>query len=352
MPHNKQNNPKRMPIWLMVAIDILLTALVLAVFSYFYLLAPSDEFEEGIVVNTPVNTPQKPSIQEPQSTSNSHAQIEPDEGEDADDDEEREPTWAEKFAEHFSDTIISTDTTYKSPNISITITEMTRGTERRPVVYYVADIYVADIECFRTYLAKDKFKPGVTENVLDMHLASGALLAVSGDYYGNTKSSLHGVVIRNGIGYRLQKTRMDICVLYNDGTMVTYLKNEFNAQEAMDNGAWQGWTFGPALLDAQGKPYKKLNAGPILSDVQPRCGIGYYEPGHYCFVTVDGRQNRYSVGVTLDEFAQIFEELGCVAAYNLDGGASATMTFNDKEVNKAIGGGREISDCLIIKEIE
>jgi exopolysaccharide biosynthesis protein len=36
----------------------------------------------------------------------------------------------------------------------------------------------------------------------------------------------------------------------------------------------------------------------------PRSAIGYYEPGHYCFIVVDGRQNGYSDGMTLDELAQ------------------------------------------------
>ncbi len=41
---------------------------------------------------------------------------------------------------------------------------------------------------------------------------------------------------------------------------------------------------------------------------------------HYCFLVIDGKQKNYSRGMFLDEMAQLFESLGCKAAYNLDGG--------------------------------
>lgn len=42
-------------------------------------------------------------------------------------------------------------------------------------------------------------------------------------------------------------------------------------------------------------------------------------------VVVDGRQRRYSEGVTLVELAEIILELGADIAINLDGGGSSTM---------------------------
>ena len=86
-------------------------------------------------------------------------------------------------------------------------------------------------------------------------------------------------------------------------------------------------------------------------DLNPRSGFGYFEPGHYCFVVVDGRDRGYSRGVTPQEFSQIFKDLGCVAAYNMDGGESAIMSFNDEVVNLPFQDGRGLSDCLIIKEV-
>ena len=50
--------------------------------------------------------------------------------------------------------------------------------------------------------------------------------------------------------------------------------------------------------------------------------------------------------VTLDELASVFVQLGCQTAYNLDGGATATMVFNGEVVNRPAGGGRESSDII------
>ena len=53
----------------------------------------------------------------------------------------------------------------------------------------------------------------------------------------------------------------------------------------------------------------------------------------------------------LGELAQVFEELGCAAAYNLDGGGSAVMYFNHRPFSRQSNGAdRQIGDILIIRE--
>ena len=56
--------------------------------------------------------------------------------------------------------------------------------------------------------------------------------------------------------------------------------------------------------------------------------------------------------MTLPELSNLFAKLGCKTAYNLDGGQSAMMVFNDKYVNELCEDGRTISDAIIIKEVE
>jgi exopolysaccharide biosynthesis protein len=69
------------------------------------------------------------------------------------------------------------------------------------------------------------------------------------------------------------------------------------------------------------------------------------------FIVVDGRSPGYSRGVALSEFAQIFKDLGCTIAYNLDGGGSSAMYFMGDLVNNPLGRGRErgISDILYVR---
>jgi exopolysaccharide biosynthesis protein len=72
---------------------------------------------------------------------------------------------------------------------------------------------------------------------------------------------------------------------------------------------------------------------------------------HFVFVVADGRNKGYSSGVTMTEFAQIFKDLGCVTAYNLDGGGSSEMVFMGKIVNTPCnknGAERGTSDILYI----
>ena len=260
----------------------------------------------------------------------------------AEEDEEAAAPMSEKFAEKYTESVIVTENSYSSPDISITVTENTLGR----ATYYLADIYVRDITCFQSALARDTYGSGFRDSIEDMALLNNALLAVNGDYYGNTSE---GVVIRNGVIYRANRTDCDVCVLYYDGTMRVMPGSSFSVEEAIAQGAWQAWTFGPALLDLDGGVLTSFSSTGRIISANPRTAIGYYEPGHYCFVMVDGRQKTWSRGLTLVQLSQLFEDLGCKAAYNLDGGASATMTFNGELYNKQ-SSYRKIGDILMICE--
>ena len=249
---------------------------------------------------------------------------------------------SDKFADKYTDTVIVTENSYSSPNISITVTEETLG----QTTYYLADIYVRDITCFRTALANNTYGSGFRDSIEDMALLNNALLAVNGDYYGNTNE---GVVIRNGVIYRANSTNCDVCVLYYDGTMRVMPGSSFSVEEAVEQGAWQAWTFGPALLNTDGSMLTSFASSNRIISANPRTAIGYYEPGHYCLVVVDGRGE--SAGITLPDLSRLFYDLGCRAAYNLDGGNSSVMVWNNEVINNPSGGGRESSDALLIAEV-
>ncbi len=249
---------------------------------------------------------------------------------------------SEKFAEKYTDSVTVTENSYSSPDISITVTEETLGR----ATYYLADIYVRDITCFQSALARSAYGSGFRDSISDMALLNNALVAVNGDYYGNTNE---GVVIRNGVIYRANRTDCDICVLYYDGTMRVMPGASFSVEDAIRDGAWQAWTFGPALLDTDGSVLTAFASSSRIISANPRTAVGYYEPGHYCMVVVDGRGE--SAGITLPALSQLFHELGCTAAYNLDGGNSSIMVWNNAVINDPSGGGRESSDALLIAEV-
>ncbi|MBO5473382.1 MAG: phosphodiester glycosidase family protein [Lachnospiraceae bacterium] len=261
--------------------------------------------------------------------------------------------WKEKFRDHFTDAICVSDSSYSSPDVAVFIEQKTLGEGTDIVTYYVADIYIAGIDCIRTGFAEDTYGIGYREGLEEMSARFNAIAAISGDSYSNDSRMESGTIIRNGIVYRKESTRSDVCVLYYDGRMQTFSPEEFSPDQVIADGAYQTWIFGPALLDEKGKrktDASDYNTEDYIRQSHPRTAIGYYEPGHYCMVLVDGRQEGYSRGMYLEEMSQIFEEMGCRAAYNLDGGHCSLMTFNGQIANQPYELSKDICDCIFIAE--
>ncbi len=247
--------------------------------------------------------------------------------------------WGQKFPGKFTDgEVLSEDNSYKSEHINVTI----QKTQQKGLTYFVADIYITDIDYFRTAFAENRYGGGRRQHADDMSADVGAVLAMDGDYYTQNK----GPVVRNGIVYR-EDAHKDILVMYNDGTMETFLKGEYDIEAILAKGVWQMWTFGPQLLK-DGQPMTEFNSS--VTRANPRAAVGYYEPGHYCFVLVDGRQGNYSRGLDMTQLSQLMYDLGCKVAFNLDGGGSAQMAFNNKLANQPCGNYRQIVDILYITD--
>ena len=232
---------------------------------------------------------------------------------------------------------------YSSDDIYISVDKKEVGDGDDKVTYYVGHVYVSSLEYFRTALAQDKYGANIKDDVDDIAANNNAIFAITGDSYGNNTT---GIVIRDGILYRDDENDADVCVLYLDGTMKTYTAAEFDEESVKAGNVWQAWCFGPALLDGEGDILEEFTTSSYLSKEHPRVAMGYVEPGHYVFMVVDGRDDGYSRGVTISELAVLMQREGCLAAFNLDGGGSATMYFDGEYINKSTG--REISDIIYI----
>ena len=258
---------------------------------------------------------------------------------------------------------IVTETSYQSHNISIEIT--TQRYLQSDV--YVADIYLRSMDYFTRYYAQNDWHKSKNA-VPTMAKESGAILALTGDSSQNFRS---GWVMGNGVverdGTTEFNTKRDLFVVYKNGEMRTLVsptkEQSLQLSEETDD-IWHIFLFGPSLLDEEGKPYDKKY---FENHVQPkevcydntRSVLGYYEPGHYCFVQVDGRKTASALeekgknrGVTFDELAGLMESLGCTAAYNLDGGRSSMLWFGDGLISTPAAVNRQIGDILVIREGE
>ena len=233
---------------------------------------------------------------------------------------------------------------YRSETVSYTLTAVSE----EDLNYYVADIYLRDLGHLRTAFGKDVYKR--TEPVVDMAKNNHAIVAINGDYFSWKNNK--GLVIRNGVVYRESiDRRQDLCVLYSDGVVETYAPDEADIETIISRGAYQSWSFGPSLLDENGQP--KTEKSQFRSSIQgpnPRSAFGYVEPGHYLFVTVDGRGRGGSDGVTMKQLSQLMYDQGCTVAYNLDGGGTAVMANAEGAISRQSNLSRQCSDILFIVE--
>lgn len=235
---------------------------------------------------------------------------------------------------------------YKDDSMQLTIKKSELGDGDDKITYYTADVYVSSIDQLKTAFADGTFGKNVREDTLQMAEDNDALLAISGDSYGNNET---GIVVRNGVLYRSETNDAEICVIFQDGVMKIYTPEEFDQEQILADQVWQAWNFGPSLLD-NGEVKTSFMTTSYLNSLNPRCAIGYVSPGHYKWVLVDGRDSGYSKGATMSELAQIMANEGCSLAYNLDGGKSAAMVYQGSYVNQPADGGRSISDIIYVKK--
>lgn len=79
----------------------------------------------------------------------------------------------------------------------------------------------------------------------------------------------------------------------------------------------------PALV-RNGESRIEGQPSAYLAQRHPRTAV-CYNPREIIFVVVDGRQLKLSVGMTLEELADLMVSLGCTVAMNTDGGGSSVM---------------------------
>ncbi|MHC1782571.1 MAG: phosphodiester glycosidase family protein [Anaerolineaceae bacterium] len=249
--------------------------------------------------------------------------------------------------------IIADDWNYQSETTSIAVRQVTTGNDRNTLTYYVAEVILSDGVDLSSAFAKDSFGLNIIEDTSVIAQNNNAVFAINGDYYGFRED---GIEIRNGVIYRDQAARVGLAI-YKDGTMKVYNETTTTAQQLLDAGVWNTLSFGPALVE-NGQVYNAASRVEVDNNLgnhsiqgnNPRTGLGIISPGHFVFVVVDGRSAGYSRGASLTEFAQIFKDLGCTDAYNMDGGGSSTMYFMGRVVNNPLGRGRErgTSDILYV----
>jgi exopolysaccharide biosynthesis protein len=261
----------------------------------------------------------------------------------------------ESVSSDATEIVLADDWNYKSEAVSIAIKKVTTGSGQNALTYFVADVVLSDATKLSSAFAKNSFGENIIEYTSQIASENNAIFAINGDYYGFRSD---GIVIRNGVIYRDVPARSGLA-FYRDGSMKIYDETQTSAQQLLNEGVWNTLSFGPALIKnsvVETNPGESVavdtNFGNhSIQGTNPRTGIGLIDKNHLVFVVVDGRSPGYSTGVTLTQFAQIFKDLGCTDAYNIDGGGSSTMYFMGRVVNNPLGKNKErgTSDILLIQ---
>ncbi len=244
------------------------------------------------------------------------------------------------------DTGVDADYSYQSDELRIAIDKVVD--EDLHQVYYVADIWIRNISASRTGFGNGAYNHG-TEEAESFAQREHAVLGVNGSFN-------NGVLFHNGeLIRKTVDSSFGAMVLYNDGTMKAFniIREGFNLTKEMQKGIRHIWQFGPVLVQEG-----KITLRSRNKTRHPRNILGYYEPGHYVLVTVDGRTKK-AIGMTEEEQAELMLSLGCQEAMNLDGGTSAVMTFMGKVIsspsNMGTGraeGGRKLLDMVLFAEYD
>lgn len=246
------------------------------------------------------------------------------------------------------DTGADADWSYQSDELRIAIRRFEDAEDKQ--VYYVADVWMKDLRSFRAGFANGAYNRG-TENAESFSTRENAVLAINGSYN-------MGLVVHDGKLYRsLDERHEAVMALYQDGSMEALPREAFDLDAAMQKGLVHAWQFGPLLVH-DGKPNEAESFGSF-GIRHSRIMLGYYEPGHYVAVAVDGRR-RDAIGMDANDMIELMTSLGCREAINLDGGLSAIMTFMGKTVNDppspgaddGASGGRNLADMVLFAQYD
>src|SRR4029450_7221518 len=109
---------------------------------------------------------------------------------------------------------------------------------------------------------------------------------------------------------------------------------------------------GPVLV-RDGVPVYRSNEAFTIAQLAPRgprTAVGQRADGGIVFVTTDGPQPGFSVGMTNFELAQTLVRYGAVRGMGLDGGGSSTMAFEGTVLNSPSDGKeRAVSTALMLE---
>ena len=249
-----------------------------------------------------------------------------------------------------------TENGYEDDTIRVRLEEqsMDDGTKM-----FVAYIQISDPSQIRTGVANpEKVGSNKTKTVSTMAKAYHAVIAINGDnYVDKPEKTTFEYRMTQKIRSKSNKTK-DILVIDDQGDFHLFVKSkgikEF-PQELKSSGRTlvNAFTFGPALVKDGELLEIDENYGYNPHGREPRAAIGQTGTLSYVLVIIQAQDRNGSTGMSQGKLAEFMYGLGCVQAFNLDGGNSAEIVFGEQNIKGMPNGDdRTLSDIIYFASIQ
>lgn len=219
-----------------------------------------------------------------------------------------------------------------------------------------SEILVADGSQLRRKISGDQLWSFDFKTTTEYAQMTNAVLAFGGDFYYHDRACGIGVYQRQL--YRFEPNSCDTCYITSDGDMLFSYRGQFSEQwEAeqfiADNDVLFSLCFGPVLIDDGVDVTPETYTWGEVNDEYARSALGMLGPLHYLTLNINcGTMDtvgtwEYYYLATLRQAADAMIARGCVKAYALDGGQTATTVFHGVRINPVqFGWEKGISDVI------
>ena len=215
-----------------------------------------------------------------------------------------------------------------------------------------SEIIVADGSQLRRRIAGDEPFSLQFATTTDFAQDSNAVLCLGGDFYHHGRAC--GVVVYQRGIYRFEPVTCDCCYITPDGDMLFSYRGQFSTQEEAeqfiaDNDVLFSLCFGPVLIDNGVDVTPDYYPWGEIKDNYARSALGLLDPLHYLTMNLNcgSPGTQYYYLATLRQETDAMLARGCVKAYALDGGQTATTVFHGERVNPVqFGWEKPISDVI------
>ena len=254
-----------------------------------------------------------------------------EEPEEPEDPEEDKPMDNEYYS------VFSSTSSVLAPGITQKINYAITADDKQ-IVYYVATVDVTrdDVTIMANYKDNDPSKGWGMQRVMDQANAmikrhtdpSNAdlyienftpVVATNGDGYNMSTGEPGGLLVMEGKEWHGVDNDGFFAIL-KDGSAMIGTKADYAAYKDQIQEAIGG--FGATLI--KDGEFAINKSSTYYTTRASRTAIGIKADGSVVMMVLDGRQEPFSAGGSMEEIAQIMLDAGCVHAINLDGGGSTT----------------------------